>query len=72
MNSETRARVINWLMKLNGIDGKPATLQTAVWYLNTLLATNHVTLKNMQLEAAAAYWIASKYHGPPTPASIIV
>ncbi|XP_063378511.1 uncharacterized protein LOC134665435 [Cydia fagiglandana] len=72
VKSETRACVINWLMKINGIDGNPATIQTAVCYLDAVLATGNVTLENMQLVAAAAYWIASKLHGPLTPASKLV
>ncbi|XP_063529297.1 uncharacterized protein LOC134740674 [Cydia strobilella] len=72
VRSETRACVINWLMKINGIDGNPATIQTAVWYLDAVLATGNVTLENMQLVAAGAYWTASKLHGPLTPASKLV
>ncbi|XP_061728917.1 uncharacterized protein LOC133533858 [Cydia pomonella] len=72
VKSETRACVINWLMKINGIDGNPATIQTAAWYLDTVLTTGNVTLENMQLVGAAAYWIASKHHGPPIPASKLV
>ncbi|XP_048006295.1 uncharacterized protein LOC125241730 [Leguminivora glycinivorella] len=72
VKSETRAGVIIWLMKINGVDGNPATIQTAVWYLDAVLATGNVTLENMQLVAAAAYWIATKHHGPLTPASKLV
>ncbi|XP_063374026.1 uncharacterized protein LOC134661771 [Cydia amplana] len=72
VKSETRACVINWLMNINGIDGNPATIQTAVWYLDAVLAMGNVTPENMHLVAAAAYWIASKLHGPFTPASKLV
>lgn len=39
-------------------------LQTALRYLDSVLASSHVTVDNMQLIGATSYWIAAKMHGP--------
>jgi hypothetical protein len=47
-----------------GADGNPAIIQTAIWYLDTLLVKVKIPIDKMQLIAAACYWIAHKIHGP--------
>ncbi|XP_061716985.1 uncharacterized protein LOC133524842 isoform X2 [Cydia pomonella] len=59
------------LPKHLGTVGNPATIQAAVWYLDTVLATCNVP-NNVQLEAAAAYLIASKHRGPRTRTSKLI
>ncbi|KAH9644028.1 hypothetical protein HF086_004289 [Spodoptera exigua] len=66
--SVPRACVINWLMKVNGSSGNPAVVQTACWYLDSILGTGHVQVERLQLVAAACYWIAQKLNGPVMPA----
>ncbi|CAD0204771.1 unnamed protein product [Chrysodeixis includens] len=68
----TRACVVNWLMKVNGADGNPATIQAACWYLDSILGTGHVQLDKLQLVAAACFWIAQKINGPVIPAIRLV
>ncbi|KAL0819136.1 hypothetical protein ABMA28_008395 [Loxostege sticticalis] len=63
ISSIMRACVINWLMKVNGPDGNPATIQTATWYLDSVLVVGQVQVDKLQLIAAACYWIAHKLHG---------
>ncbi|CAH2095256.1 unnamed protein product [Euphydryas editha] len=63
ISSVTRACVTNWLMKVGGSDGNPAVIQTALWYLDSILAVGYVQLEKLQLVAAACYWIAQKIHG---------
>ncbi|CAH0402316.1 unnamed protein product [Chilo suppressalis] len=72
ISSKTRACVINWLMRVNGPDGNPATVQTAVWYLDSVLATGQVQVNKLQLVAAACYWVAHKLHGPGLSATRLV
>ncbi|XP_075984586.1 cyclin-A2-like [Anticarsia gemmatalis] len=71
-SSIARACVINWLMKVNGAHGNPATIQSACWYLDSILGTGYVQLDKLQLVAAACYWIAQKFHGPATSAARLV
>ncbi|XP_047537566.1 uncharacterized protein LOC125071388 [Vanessa atalanta] len=68
----TRACVINWLIKVNGSDGNPAVIQSAIWYLDSILAVGHVQLEKLQLVAAACYWIAQKIHGQAVTAKRLV
>lgn len=71
-SSITRACVINWLLKVHGADGNPSTVQSACWYLDSILGTGRVQLEKLQLVAAACYWIAQKLYGPVKPASRLV
>ncbi|CAH2054607.1 unnamed protein product, partial [Iphiclides podalirius] len=70
--SITRACILNWLMKVNGPDGNPAVVQTAAWYLDSVLSVSSVQLEHLQPVAAACYWIAQKLHGPVAPASNLI
>ncbi|XP_050354770.1 uncharacterized protein LOC126776351 [Nymphalis io] len=72
ITSITRACVINWLMKVNGSDGNPAVIQSAIWYLDSVLAVGHVQIEKLQLVAAACYWIAQKIHGTAATAKRLV
>ncbi|CAG9793499.1 unnamed protein product [Diatraea saccharalis] len=54
----------DFCLKSVGADGNPAVIQTAVWYLDSVLATGLVQVTHLQLIAAACYWIARKLHGP--------
>ncbi|CAK1593803.1 unnamed protein product [Parnassius mnemosyne] len=65
--SITRACVLNWLLRVNGSDGNPAVVQTASWYLDSVLSISSVRLDQLQLVATACYWIAQKLHGPVAP-----
>ncbi|KAJ8709125.1 hypothetical protein PYW07_008951 [Mythimna separata] len=67
-SSTNRACVINWLMKVNGVDGNPAVIQSACWYLDSILGTRFVRLEKLQLVAVACFWIAQKLNGPFMPA----
>ncbi|KAJ8711693.1 hypothetical protein PYW08_008647 [Mythimna loreyi] len=71
-SSTTRACVINWLMKVNGADGNPAVIQSACWYLDSILGTRYIRLEKLQLVAAACFWIAQKLNGPFMPAMRLV
>ncbi|XP_059058787.1 uncharacterized protein LOC131852162 [Achroia grisella] len=68
----TRACVVNWLMKVNGAKGNPATIQIACWYLDSILSTGQIHVDKLQLIAAACYWIAQKLNGPVLSASRLV
>ncbi|GBP92138.1 hypothetical protein EVAR_67327_1 [Eumeta japonica] len=59
VSNVTRACVVNWLMKINPIRN-PQTVQTACWYLDSLLAIEEVRLEDLQLLGAACYWVAQK------------
>ncbi|XP_028172432.1 uncharacterized protein LOC114361557 [Ostrinia furnacalis] len=72
ISSVMRACVINWLMKVNGPDGNPAIIQTAAWYLDSVLHAGQVQVDKLQLIAAACYWIAHKLHGSGLSASRLV
>ncbi|XP_073959205.1 uncharacterized protein isoform X2 [Choristoneura fumiferana] len=72
IKNETRACVINWLMKINHTDGNPAVLQTALRYLDSVLASSRITVENMQLIGATSFWIAAKMHGPVISAGKLV
>lgn len=65
-------RNFNRIYPLQGAEGNPSTIQTACWYLDSILGIVHVQLDKLQLTAAACYWIAQKFHGPVTPASKLV
>ncbi|XP_041983075.1 uncharacterized protein LOC121736083 [Aricia agestis] len=62
MGSRPRACVINWIMKVNG-NGNPAVVQSAVSYMDALLATRQVDAEHLQLVAAACFWLAQKNLG---------
>ncbi|CAG4960085.1 unnamed protein product [Colias eurytheme] len=68
----TRACILNWLLKVNGAGGNPATIQTATWYLDSVLEVGPVPIENLQLFATACFWIAQKIHGPVTAAHKLV
>ncbi|XP_038207481.1 uncharacterized protein LOC119829151 [Zerene cesonia] len=68
----TRACILNWLLKVNGAGGNPATIQTATWYLDSVLAVGPVPIEKLQLFATACFWIAQKIHGPVTTAHKLV
>ncbi|KAL4717240.1 hypothetical protein ACJJTC_017127 [Scirpophaga incertulas] len=72
ISNVARACVINWLMKVNGADGYPATIQTAIWYLDSVLGLSEVALDKLQLIGAASYWIANKLHGAINAARYLV
>ncbi|XP_039759730.1 uncharacterized protein LOC120633586 isoform X2 [Pararge aegeria] len=61
--STPRASVINWLLNVNGPGGNPAAVQTAAWYFDTVLTIAQTSAENMQVLAAACYWIALKIQG---------
>ncbi|CAG4955389.1 unnamed protein product [Colias eurytheme] len=68
----TRACILNWLLKVNGAGGNPATIQTATWYLDSVLAVGQVPVKNLHVFATACFWIAQKIHGPETTSHELV
>ncbi|CAK1593802.1 unnamed protein product [Parnassius mnemosyne] len=70
--SSTRACVLNWLLVVNGSEGNPAVIQTASWYLDSVLSITSVRLDELQPLAAASYWIARKHHGPVVPSSVLI
>ncbi|CAG4955316.1 unnamed protein product [Parnassius apollo] len=70
--SITRACVLNWLLRINGSDGNPAVIQTASWYLDSILSISSVQLEQLQPVAAACFWIAQKHHGPVASASKLI
>ncbi|XP_053615235.1 uncharacterized protein LOC128678028 [Plodia interpunctella] len=72
ISSTMRACVVNWLMKINGPNGNPAIVQTASWYLNSVLSNRQVPIDQLQLVAAACYWIAHKLQGPGLHAQRLV
>ncbi|CAG9568059.1 unnamed protein product [Danaus chrysippus] len=72
INSHTRSCIINWIIKVHGPDGSPSTVQYAQWYFDAILAIGHIHINQMQLFAAACYWIAQKIHGPYTYARKLV
>ncbi|XP_026761345.1 uncharacterized protein LOC113520270 [Galleria mellonella] len=72
ISSVMRACVVNWLMKVHGPDGNPTTIQSACWYLDSVLSTGQVEVHKLQLLAAACYWIAQKLNGPVLSASRLV
>ncbi|CAH0731942.1 unnamed protein product, partial [Brenthis ino] len=72
ISSKIRACIINWLIKVNGLNGNPAVIQTAQLYFDAVLAVSHVQMNSLQLVAAACYWIAQKIHGPAFSARRLV
>ncbi|CAG5007985.1 unnamed protein product [Parnassius apollo] len=70
--SITRARLLNWLLRINGSDGNPAVIQTASWYLDSVLSICSVWPEQLQQVAAACFWIAQKIHGPVASASMLI
>ncbi|OWR48571.1 cyclin domain-containing protein 2 [Danaus plexippus plexippus] len=72
INSHTRSCIINWIIKVHGPAGSPSTVQYAQWYFDSMLAIGHIHIDQMQLFAAACYWIAQKIHGPYTYARKLV
>lgn len=82
---ECLAIILNWYKHLStswhsnnkqvhfqGPFGNPAIIQSACWYLDSVLGTHKVQLDRLQLVGAACYWIAQKLHGPMMPASRLV
>ncbi|CAG4954727.1 unnamed protein product, partial [Parnassius apollo] len=55
-----------------GSDGNPAVIQTASWYLDSILSISSVQLEQLQPVAAACFWIAQKHHGPVASASKLI
>ncbi|XP_068619873.1 uncharacterized protein [Battus philenor] len=72
ISSLSRACVLNWIMKINGPDGNPAVVQTATWYMDSVLSICSVRLDQLQQVAAACFWIAQKIYGPSISASQLV
>ncbi|XP_045510157.1 uncharacterized protein LOC123705438 [Colias croceus] len=68
----TRACLLNWLLKINGAGGNPATIQTAIWYFDSVLALAQVSSNYIQVYATACFWIAQKIHGPVTTSHELV
>ncbi|CAG4962547.1 unnamed protein product [Parnassius apollo] len=55
-----------------GSDGNPAVIQTASWYLDSVLRVCSVWPEQLQQIAAACFWIAQKIHGPVASASMLI
>ncbi|CAG5007995.1 unnamed protein product [Parnassius apollo] len=70
--SITRAHVLNWLLRIKGSDGNPAVIQTAFWYLDSVLCVSSVRLDQLRQVAAACFWIAQKHHGSVASASKLI
>lgn len=64
--------VLKLVCRFKGPNGNPAVVQTATWYLDSVLSVSSVQLEHLQTVAAACYWIAQKLHGPVATASRLV
>ncbi|XP_023948772.2 uncharacterized protein LOC112053551 [Bicyclus anynana] len=61
--SDARTCIMDWLVKVNGAEGNPATVQTAAWYFDYLFTVARAPIDMLQMLATACYWIALKVQG---------
>ncbi|CAG5035592.1 unnamed protein product [Parnassius apollo] len=67
-----RQILLPYVTKKRGSDDNPAVIQTASWYLDSVLSVSSVRLEQLRHVAAACFWIAQKHHGPVASASKLI